>query len=534
MPSKKPYNPSRQIPEFNSEIELFLEINQQSLAELLTFIDFADEKLTIGFVEINFAKDRDALIAILQNHPQCQEIQFKIFNFYKELRFLRDAIVEELAVIKIEDNKKLVIILIGLEKSIGMSGEYPPVLQDLNFVRDAFTTSVPHPILFFLPNYALTRLAKYAPDFWDWRAGIFHFQTDERTKDYAIEQTLESDKIRESLELAEKQERIDLLQRLLMEYSPDNNYQASTDIRRSINIYKELGIVYRSIGEVEKAEDNLLKALYLIDDKQELAQEKSSILYNLGWLYDDLGKIEEAIALYNQSLELFERIGDIQGKAETLHNLANIYADRGKIEEAIALYNQSLEITERIGDVQTKAGTLHCLAIIYADKGDVDEAIALYNQVLEIDERIGNLQGKAATLHCLAIIYADRGDVDEAIALYNQSLELEERIGNLQGKASTLHQLAGIYALRGDVDEAIALYNQSLELEERIGNVHGKAMTLWWLGYLAQKQGDFVTAINYLQPSLEILQRLKSPHAEKVSKIIAKVQEKVKSNIMSG
>jgi tetratricopeptide (TPR) repeat protein len=490
MPSKKPYNPLQEIPEFNSEKEKFLTLNQQSLAELLTFIDFADEKLTIGFVEINFAKDRDTLIAILQNHRQCQEIQFKILNFSdKELRFLRDAIVEELAVIKIEDNKKLVVILIGLEKSIGMSGEYPPVLQDLNFVRDAFTTSVPHPILLFLPNYALTRLAKYAPDFWAWRAGVFHFETDENTKNYAIEQTLDSEKIRESLELAEKQERIDLLQRLLMEYSPDNNHQASTDIRGCINIFKELGIVYRSIGEVEKAEDYLIKALNLVDDKQELAQEKSSILYNLGSLYNDLGKIDEAIALYNQSLKIFERVGNLQGKAYTLHNLA----------------------------------------IIYADRGDVDEAIALYNQSLELEERIGNLQGKAATLHNLANIYADRGDVDEAIALYNQSLELNERIGDIQGKAATLHCLAIIYADRGDVDEAIALFQKSLEINERIGNVHAKAMNLWWLGGLAQKQGDFATAINYLQLSLEILQRLKSPDAEKVSKIIAKVQEKVKS-----
>jgi tetratricopeptide (TPR) repeat protein len=490
MPFKKLYNSLQKILKFNSEKEKFLALNQQSLAELLTFIDFADEKLTIGFVEINFAKDRDALIKILQNHPQCQEIQFKILNFSdKELRFLRDAIVEELAGIKIEKNKKLVIIIIGLEKSIGMSGEYPPVLQDLNFVRDAFTTSVAHPILLFLPNYALTRLAKYAPDFWAWRAGVFHFQTDEKTKDYAIDQTLNSDKIRGSLELAERQERIDLLQRLLMEYSPDNNHQASTNIRGCINIFKELGIAYRSIGEVEKAEDFLKKALDLVDDKQELAKEKSSILHNLGWLYDDLGKIDEAIALYNQSLELKERVGDIQGKAATLHQLAGIYANRGDVDEAIALYNQSLEITERVGDIQ----------------------------------------GKASTLHQLARIYANRGDVDEAIALYNQSLELKERVGNIQGKAATLHQLAGIYAKRGDVDEAIALYNQSLELEERVGNIQGKAMTLWCLGDLAQKQGDFATAINYLQPSLEILQRLKSPDAEKVSKSIAKVQEKVKS-----
>ena len=79
------------------------------------------------------------------------------------------------------------------------------------------------------------------------------------------------------------------------------------------------------------------------------------------------------------------------------------------------------------------------------------------------------------------------------------------------------------------MDEVIALFQKSLEITERIGHLQGKAMTLWRLGDLTQKQGDFVTAINYLQPSLEILQRLKSPDAEKVSKIIAEVQEKVKS-----
>ncbi|MCC5617729.1 hypothetical protein LC605_22085 [Nostoc sp. CHAB 5836] len=43
---------------------------------------------------------------------------------------------------------------------------------------------------------------------------------------------------------------------------------------------------------------------------------------------------------------------------------------------AYALFNQSLEITERIGDVQTKAATLHELGYIYADKGEVDEAMS--------------------------------------------------------------------------------------------------------------------------------------------------------------
>ncbi|WP_242054606.1 lipopolysaccharide assembly protein LapB [Nostoc sp. FACHB-190] len=469
MLSKKQLNQPQVIPEMDLDKETFVEINQQSLAELLTFIDFADTQLTIGFVAVNFAEDRDNLIEILKHHPQCDEIQFEILNCADpNLRFLRDEIVRDLKEIHLEPDKKLVLIVIGLEKSIGLSGEYPPVLQDLNFVRDAFSDSVPHPILIFLPDHALTRLAKYAPDFWAWRKGVFYFKTVQSTQESAIEKTLQSERILESLDLPERQERIDLLERLLMEQS--------TNGRTRINILRELGVAYRSIGEVQKAEYFLQKALKLTDEGEKLAGIKAIVL----------------------------------------HELAILYANKGDVDQAIALYNQVLEIDESIGNVQGKAATLHQLAGIYANKGDVDQAIALYNQSLEITERIGNVQGKAATLHQLAILYANKGEVDQAIALYNQSLEIEESIGNVQGKAATLHQLAGIYANKGDVDQAIALYNQSLEIQERIGNVQGKAMTLWWLGDLAEQQGEYTKAISYLQPALEILQRLKSPDAEGV------------------
>ncbi|NJM19581.1 MAG: tetratricopeptide repeat protein, partial [Richelia sp. SM1_7_0] len=44
------------------------------------------------------------------------------------------------------------------------------------------------------------------------------------------------------------------------------------------------------------------------------------------------------------------------------------------------LYQQSLELKEKIGNVQGKAASLHCLAVIYAQLGEVENAIALYQQ----------------------------------------------------------------------------------------------------------------------------------------------------------
>ncbi|PHJ62031.1 hypothetical protein VF14_07420 [Nostoc linckia z18] len=282
--------------------------------------------------------------------------------------------------------------------------------------------------------------------------------------------------------------------------------KSTLEITQNHSVLKRMGVCEHQMGEVERALNYYEQALNLCpaEDEQELA----SIYYYLGILKANKGEVDDAIALYNQVLEIDERIGDVQGKAATLHNLAGIYADKGEMDEAIALYNQSLEIFERIGDVQGKATTLQNLGIIYASKGEVDEAIALYNQSLEINERIGNVQGKAATLHCLGIIYASKGEVDEAIALYNQSLEIKERIGDVKDKAATLNNLAVIYANKGEVDKAIALYNQSLEIFERIGDVKDKAATLNNLAVIYANKGEVDKAIALYNQSLEIFERI--------------------------
>jgi tetratricopeptide (TPR) repeat protein len=483
---------------------VFVEANEQVIRELLTFLDFANEKLALSFIEINFEPDKRLLLEILQNHPDCQNIEFLILEFADpQLRFLQDELITQLKAFIPDPQKKAVVMLLGLEHSIGMTGSYPPVLQDLNFIRDSLINTVPHPLLLVLPDYSLTRVAKYAPDFWAWRYMVFRFKTTAQVKEQAIDQTSQNRNLVESYSLPEKQDRIDLLERLLMEYRPSGEVLSEENRIPYIQVLLDLGICYRSHGVWDKAQGLLNEALLLTENQEKLENWQASIAHELAWIYNDQGEKETAIALYQQSLEITEKIGDVQGQAATLHQLAGIYANQGEIDQAIALYQQSIEITEKIEDVQTKAATLHCLAMIYANQGDIDQAIALYQQSIEITEKIGDVQTKAATLHCLAMIYANQGEIDQAIALYQQSLEIKEKIGNVQGKAATLHQLAIIYANQGEIDQAIALYQQSLEIKEKIGNVQGKAATLHQLAGIYADQGEIDQAIALFQQVLE-------------------------------
>nr|WP_255515583.1 tetratricopeptide repeat protein [aff. Roholtiella sp. LEGE 12411] len=298
-----------------------------------------------------------------------------------------------------------------------------------------------------------------------------------------------------------------------------NNWKNQSRFREAVQLckftleltqdYRVLHQIARSqqqLGEVEQAQQYYQQALEFCLETDEA--EKAAIIHHLGIIYANKGEVDEAIALYNQSLEITERIGNVKMKGATLHQLGIIHANKGEVDEAIALFNQVLEIHESIGYVQGKAATLSWLGKIYANKGEVEQAIALFNQSLEITERIGNVKTKAAMLNNLGKIYADKGEVDQAIALYNHSLEITERIGNVQGKAMILNNLGNIYANKGDVDQAIALYNHSLEIKERIGDVEGIAVTLHCLGYIYANKGEVDEAIALFNQSLEITERI--------------------------
>ena len=85
------------------------------------------------------------------------------------------------------------------------------------------------------------------------------------------------------------------------------------------------------------------------------------------------------------------------------------------MNEAIELYEQSLEIEKAIGNQQGIAATLHALANVYRGQGKVSEALELYEQFLEIQKAIGNQYGIAVTLASIApLIAIHQGDFDTA------------------------------------------------------------------------------------------------------------------------
>jgi len=413
--------------------------NEATIAQLARFIDFA-EGFTIGFIEVSFPEDIDGLLKVLRRRPECRSVDFRIFDISDpNLTYLQDELTQRInqlpKPISMLVVPKRVILVKGLENAIGLFGDYPPVLQDLNFVRDALADSVPYPVLFCLPSYAINRVIKYAPDFWSWKSGVFRILASQDRQDEASIYALHAQRMIGNASQLEKQARIQLLEKLAQEFDPLAANRSKADLRIAAQALIELGIVHISSGEYLKAQAALeptakifAKSAWQPETRRDLMIRIKYLTWQ-GCLDFMLGRMDQAEQGLNTALALNNNV-DPGLKAFSYSYLGRLKAQQGQVEEAIALFQQSLEIKERIGNAQGKAATLHNIAKIKARQGQVEEAIALFQQSLEIEERIGNAHGKAVTLHEIANIKAQQGQVEEAIALYQQSLDIFERIGS--------------------------------------------------------------------------------------------------------
>ena len=490
-------------------------LNNEAIQGLLSLLDLSDG-FTIALAECNFWQDGVALVAALneqiETDSEWEELQLVDWEFNEpELRLLQE-LMARLRDLQIEKGKKLVLVLRGLENAIAVVGDYPKFLVDLNFVRDGYIKNVPHPVVFVLPDYAITRFAQFAADFWAWRSGVFRFKTSQETKDFAEAKIFDSGRNYGSYLKPEKQERIDLLHRLLMEANPSgSDPNSNRNASSQMNILIELGSAYSSLSEFNRAIDFYRQALEISQKIGDRNGEAKSLNW-LGNAYCSLSQYHQAILFHQQSLEIKREIGDRNGEASSLNNLGNAYNSLGQYKQAIHFYHQSLEIFKEIGDFNYEANSLDNLGSTYHSLGQYQQSMNFYQQSLEIFKKIGNLSGEAASLTGLGNLYHSQGHYQQSIQFYEQVLAIDRKIGDRNGEANSLMGLGNDYCLLGHYQQSIQFYEQALEIDREIGDRSGEAASLKNLGLVLKELGLKKESSEALSMSRKIFEELEFNH----------------------
>jgi tetratricopeptide (TPR) repeat protein len=499
----------------------FLENNREIFNILLSFLVMS-KGFKFAFAEINFPPDIDELITALQAHEKCQDLQLVVLKLDDpDLHFLLETLKQHLLTLKLEPEKKLVLILRGLEKAIGTSGNNPAILTNLNYARDSFPKFTPHPILFILPDYAVTRFAKFAPDFWAWTSANFRFQTVPEVRQNLLENAFHPINSNRTYAKVTKSENIELLTRLLQEYTEET--EASQ--RTRIELLQQLGKEHQSVREFTAAKEYLQEALMLCRELQYQSGEAESLFY-LGNVCLDNREFVQSRIYFQQALPIYQTLNDQQNQAGIYHQLGRVAEELREYEEARKNYQQALAIYVEFGDRYEQAGTYHQLGIVAQELREYEEARNNYQQALAIYVEFGDRYSQARTYHQLGIVAQELREYEEARNNSQQALAIYVEFGDRYSQASTYHQLGRVAEELREYEEARNNYQQALAIKVEFGDRYSQANTYGQLGLLAEAEDNLTEASQNLLQALAIFAQFKDQHSvEMVLPILARLYQ---------
>lgn len=280
-----------------------------------------------------------------------------------------------------------------------------------------------------------------------------------------------------------------------------------------------VAIVYKQLGQYEKAEPIYLKAIEIYKNAYgNTLPEYASLLNNLGSLYQEIGNYDAAIPLFSEASKIWAKtIGENHPNyATVVNNLAYLYLSLGRYEDAESLFLQSKEIRRKnFGENhEIYAQSLLSVGLVYYRMGHYENAESIYLQVIEIYKKtIGEQHpAYAYALNNLATLYQSLGKYDAAVPLFSKTVDI---IKNTLGEkhpeyAGALNNLGSIYYKMGQYEENEKLLLKVLELDKQIyGQVHSHyALSLNNLGttYTTMKKYDKAKQL-YLQ-AIEIWEKI--------------------------
>ncbi|MBC7772639.1 MAG: serine/threonine protein kinase [Pyrinomonadaceae bacterium] len=208
--------------------------------------------------------------------------------------------------------------------------------------------------------------------------------------------------------------------------------------------------------------ERLAEQLVALWRKEDAPISLSDALNNLAVFRMNAGRLDEAIALYEESLKLCrDEMGESHQKiAIILENCANAHYRKKELDRAQSLLEQALKIRETVfgaGSMQVARTGLN-MGSIALERRDFARSLELADSALPLfRENMGEKSAEYATvLRVRAASLKGKGDLDAALADYNTAVIILDAIASPTSVARLrcLQAMTEMHCHKGSYDEA--------------------------------------------------------------------------------
>jgi len=254
----------------------------------------------------------------------------------------------------------------------------------------------------------------------------------------------------------------------------------------------------------------------------------SLIGQHLSIMYVDMGNMNKAVTLAEESAALNRKVGNMIQLSWSLHQLGFIYQILGEWDKSEQYYKESFNISQRLDDFQSIASSFGYLGWFHFDREEYTKAKEFFEKMYEVFERHGAKSLQMRVSDFVVRGYIELGEIEKAQNLidnlHKYALEVENK--NLIATADGLRAM--LFRAQKKWEESIEQFEKSVQEFEALG---ARRWNVYWFAkmvlceyarvYLERDQeGDREKAHNLLNQALEIFQKLGAK--KDIEKIIAK------------
>lgn len=266
------------------------------------------------------------------------------------------------------------------------------------------------------------------------------------------------------------------------------------------------GLIYSRQGDYRRASQQALASL--------LAAEELNVPSIIARSHNLLGIIDRsrgqgrnAVDHFEESLALYQKIGDLQGAAQAQNSLANAYFDMGDWSDADRFYRQAGQTFSQLGNVYNRVLVDNNLGGIALNQGRLDDALHYYQRALDALTLIGGSLWVMGALHLnLGATHIRRQELPVAFDHLRESRDLFER-AHVRDLLPEMHRrLAEAYLAEGELERAKEEAATSLTIAEELA-VPGEQGLAWRVrGVIAMTEGQTDEAEAHLEKAIALLQ----------------------------
>lgn len=253
-----------------------------------------------------------------------------------------------------------------------------------------------------------------------------------------------------------------------------------------------------STGAYEEAKRHYSNALSLLrslrptpDAEEDYKRQVSSVVSDLGVVYDDLADEDQALEYANEALKMKSDLHDWDGVAKEWSNIAHVYGSLGQTDKALEMYHIARSVLPN-PDTDTGAICLVNIGAIYASRGDINGALKNYDEALPVFDREKDLANECTTLTRVGRIFlAKAGNrpslvyCSRALQYFNDALPVQRTLNDRRGESDSLSNMGRALSHLGEYSKAFVSFSRALPIEIQRGDKRGQSSTLSALGTAA-------------------------------------------------